>query len=181
MPQITISEVAVEEVKKGKNAYFVANVTYQTGRGESKTKKIMSFANPAVFAIAKGAKAGEVYDIAYVPGDEYYNWASMKNMSGGSDEPQSAGGKVPAAGAAPTGGKVTGSTYETAEERKVKQLLIVKQSGINNALEYFKLTTAIPDSVSDVTAVAQQFVDYVYGNDKTLAEMDNDWPDDRAN
>lgn len=172
MPQITISEVAVEEVKKGKNAYFVANVTYQTGRGESKTKKIMSFVNPAVFATAKAAKAGEVYDIAFVPGDEYYNWASMKNMGdveAAPSAPQKAG-----AAAAPTGGKVTGSTYETAEERKVKQLLIVKQSGINNALEYFKLTEATPDSVSDVTAVAQQFVDYVYGNDKTLAEMDND-------
>lgn len=180
MPQITISEVAVEEVKKGKNAYFVANVTYQTGRGESKTKKIMSFANPAVFAVAKAAKAGEVYDIAYVPGDEYYNWASMKNMSGDAEAVSNIPSKAGAA-TAPTGGKVTGSTYETAEERKVKQLLIVKQSGINNALEYFKLTEATPDSVSDVTAVAQQFVDYVYGNDKTLAEMDNDWPDDRAN
>lgn len=178
MPQITISEVAVEEVKKGKNAYFVANVTYQTGRGESKTKKIMSFANPAVFAIAKAAKAGEVYDIAFVPGDEYYNWASMKAL-GGSDEPQSAPQKAGAA-AAPTGGKVTGSTYETAEERKVKQLLIVKQSSITNALVYFKDVNdggGEPPTIESVLNVAQQFVDYVYGNDKTLAEMDNDLPD----
>jgi hypothetical protein len=176
MPQVTISEVAVEEVKKGKNAYFVANVTYQTGRGESKTKKIMSFANPAVFAIAKGAKAGEVYDIAYVPGDEYYNWASMKNMSGGDEAP--APTRAAAAGAAPTGGKVTGSTYETAEERKVKQLLIVKQSSITAALTYLKdVNNEEPASVEYVLGIAQKFVDYVYGNDKTLAEMDNDLPD----
>jgi hypothetical protein len=171
MPQITISEVSVEEVKKGKNAYFVANVTYQTGRGESKTKKIMSFANPAVFAIAKVAKAGEVYDIAYVPGDEYYNWASMKNMSGGDEAPAPA--RATGAGAVPTSGKVTGSTYETAEERKVKQLLIVKQSCIANAISsYGEDVNGTP--VAHILERAQLFVDYVYGNDKTLAEMDND-------
>ncbi len=164
MPQVTIQEVIVEEVKKGRNAYQVANVTYMTGRGESKTKKVMSFSNPAVFAVAKGAQAGEVYDVAFVPGDEYYNWASMKPMNG-----EAPAAKAAAAGSAP---KATTSTYETADERKIKQLYIVRQSSITNAIAR---AGQHPDpNAVDVLDLAQMYVDFVYGNNETLAEMDSD-------
>ena len=129
----------------------------------------MSFSNPAVFAVAKKAQAGEVYDVAYVPGDEYYNWASMKPMGDAAEAPAN---KATPAGAAP---KAATSTYETAEERKIKQLYIVRQSSITNAIAFYSNKEKPEDyDVTEVLDLAQQFVDFVYGNNETLADIPND-------
>jgi phage-related minor tail protein len=168
MSQVTIQGVTVETITKGRNSYQVANVVYTNGRGENKEKKIMSFSNPAVFAIAQKLQAGQVVEVAL--GDPpYYNWVSVTQV--GADAP--VGAKVAAAA---TGGKVVGSTYETAEERKLKQMLIVKQSSIGSAIEYLKHDPANRFSISEVIDTAQAFVDYVYNTEQTLAEMPNDIP-----
>lgn len=178
MAAITVQDVVVETIKKGKNSYQVANVTYTTDRGENKAKKVMSFSNPAVFAVAKDAKQGEAYEVSYTPGDQYYNWATIKRVSDNNDGFVAGAGSITKQ-AAPASGKVLGSTYETAEERKIKQMYIIKQSSISNALEYMKQTRAEGDfGVNDVTEVAQKFVDWVYGNDvkESLTDMTDDIP-----
>lgn len=170
MPQITIQGVNIDTVTKGRNSYQVATVVYTTGRGEQKEKKVMSFSNPAVFAAVSKATQGQVFDV--VSGEApYFNWASATLMGAG-EAPK-------AATAAPGGGKATVSTYETADERKIKQLYIVKQSSIANALEYLKSTQPTGEyGVNDVINVAQEFVDFVYGTNETLSkgleEMDSD-------
>lgn len=174
MPQFTISEVTVDKVVKGKNSYSVANVVYTTGRGESKTKKIMSFSNPAVFATAQAAKPGEVYDVQYVPGDEYYNWQSMKIM-GGEPAPQAAGAKPTSTAAKSV------STYETPEERRIKQLYIIKQSSIGHAIEFHKEFVGAGSDLDKILSTAQSFVDFVYGTDaniggEKLEDMEDDIP-----
>ncbi len=170
MPQFTIQDVRVETVTKGRNSYQVATVVHTTGRGETKEKKVMSFSNPAVFAIVSKAQSGDVVDVEYTAGDQYYNWAKVTKAS--NEAAPAASGK-----AAPAAGKVV-STYETAEERKIKQLYIIKQSSIGHALEYLKLTQQNDFGVEDTLKIAQEFVDYVYGTNETLSqgldEMDND-------
>jgi hypothetical protein len=167
MSQVTIQGVTVETVTKGRNSYQVANVVYTNSRGENKEKKIMSFSNPAVFAIAQKLQAGNVVEVAL--GDPpYYNWVAIAQT--GVDAPSG----VKAAPAA--GGKVVGSTYETAEERKIKQLYIIKQSSISNAIDYLKHDPDNRFSISDVIDTAQAFVDYVYGTELSLTDMPNDTP-----
>lgn len=161
---IKIQDVSTETVQKGKNKYQMATVVYTDG-GKNYTKKIMSFSNPAVFDTVKNAKAGEEYDVKAVKDGDYWNWAAITKADG--DTPTKA---------APAAGKVVGSNYETAEERKVRQLLIVKQSSITNALSYLNRAGSEPYNVQDVINIAQEFVDFVYGTNETLEEMDNDIP-----
>jgi len=172
MPQFTIQDVRTDTVTKGRNSYQVATVVHTTGRGETKEKKVMSFSNPAVFATVSKAQAGDVVQVEYTEGDQYYNWAKVTKVVGDEAPASGSGGK-----AAPAAGKVV-STYETAEERKIKQLYIIKQSSIGHALEYFKYRGEEDLRVASVLEVAQEFVDYVYGTNETLAqgldEMDND-------
>jgi hypothetical protein len=61
------------------------------------------------------------------------------------------------------------STYETPEERAARQVLIVRQSSISSAVEF-----AVAHKVKDpqeVIAIAKQFEDYVFGNDKVKQEV----------
>jgi hypothetical protein len=162
MALITVQDVSVEEVKKGRNNYQVALVVYTNNKGENKEKKVVSFSNPAVFATVKDAKSGQQYEVEYAKDDPYYNWASIKLASESAAAPKSA----------PTGGKVTGSNYETAEERVKRQLMIVRQSSISNALEYMKNTNNQDFGVTDLLGIAQEFVDFVYMDEEVgLAEV----------
>lgn len=168
MSLIQIQEVTTERVAKGRGGYNVANVVYTDG-GKNFTKKIMSFSNPAVYETISKAQAGEQYDVTVTKEGEYYNWTKI--VKAGAASPTSAG-------STPNSGRVTGSNYETADERKLKQLYIIRQSSIANAIEYLSKNPR-PDrvfsSVTDVLEIAQDFVDFVYG-EKDLVEMDSDLP-----
>lgn len=72
------------------------------------------------------------------------------------------------------------STYETPEERAKKQVYIVRQSSIANALE---LVTNNPefykkskDQVKDVLEIAKQFEGYVFGTE--LTPVSDNFPGD---
>jgi hypothetical protein len=172
MPQVTIQDVRIETVTKGRNSYQVATVVHTTPRGETKEKKVMSFSNPAVYATVSKAQSGQVYDVGYTPGDQYYNWATISLMEAPGAAPKASTGGT----AAPAGGKVAISTYETAEERKIKQMYIIKQSSITNAIA--RAAQHTDPTAIDVLQLAQMYVDFVYGTNETLAqgldEMDND-------
>lgn len=73
------------------------------------------------------------------------------------------------------------STYETPEERAKKQVYIVRQSSISNALElvsnnpeFYKKSK---DQVKDVLEIAKQFEDYVFDNKP--APVSDNFPDDK--
>lgn len=172
MPKYTVQEVTIEDVKKGKNSWQVASVVYTTPKGDNKTKKVVSFSNPGVFATVKDITSGTEIEVDFVPDDEYYNWAKVTKLSNA--EPTSVPSKiavVPQSRAA-----TTTSTYETAEERKFKQLLIVRQSSISNAIEYQKIRGDELWNTDDVIETAKTFVDFVYGNDVKLIDMESDIP-----
>lgn len=163
--QVTIQEVTTEFVKKGPKGYTVATVVY-SANGKNSTKKIFSFANPQVFDVVKDAISGTNYEVDLKKNGEYWDWVAIKPAGG--DAPTAA---KPAYG----GGKVTGSNYETSEERKLRQMLIVKQSSIGHAVELLTTGAKTPPSVQDVLSVAQEFVDYVYGvgAEENMAKMES--------
>ena len=168
--KIVIQEVKIEEVRNGRNKYDKAEVVYSFN-GQNRTQKLMSFSNPAIFAQVRKMVSGETYDVEVVKNDAGFNqWAKIVAVSG---EPAPG---VAASGDKPTTGRTNVSTYETAEERKIKQMYIIKQSSISNSLDYWKLQDAKPQ-FDEVLRIAQEFVDFVYGNQEAdLFQEDNDIP-----
>lgn len=167
--RIVIQEVKIEEVRNGKNKYDKAEVVYSSN-GQNRTQKIMSFSNPAIFAQVRKMVSGETYDVEVVKNDAGFNqWAKIVATSGEA-APVADGKPAPA-------GRTSVSTYETAEERKIKQMYIIKQSSISSAIEFSKHPqfAGAKVSVEDLLVTAQQFVDFVYGNQEAdLFQEDND-------
>lgn len=167
--KIVIQEVKIEEVRNGRNKYDKAEVIYSFN-GQNRTQKLMSFSNPAIFAQVRKMVSGETYDVEVVKNEAGFNsWAKIVAVSG---EPAPG---VAASGDKPTTGRTNVSTYETAEERKIKQMYIIKQSSITNAIARAGQN---PDPLSiDILGLAQQFVDFIYGNQEAdLFQEDNDIP-----
>ena len=163
MSIITIQEVNKEFKTKGKGKWSELQVTY-TDNGKNFQKKILSFQNPAVFEALQDAKQGDIYDVTVTKDGEYYNWSSAKKV-----DKDAASNAAPAA---PSSGRVLGSNYETADERRLKQLYIIKQSSISNAIEFAKMRTPEeePYTPGDIPTLAQQFVDFVYGVEEIVDE-----------
>jgi hypothetical protein len=157
--KIKVVEVNIEEVRNGKNKYDKAAVVYSFN-GQNRTQNIMSFSNPGIFAKVRTMKPGEEYNVEVTKNDKGFNqWASVESTtSAAADAGVSV--KAGAVGSART----NVSTYETPEERKVKQLYIIRQSSISNAIEYCKQQDGAGQGfkVNEILDVAQQFVDFVY-------------------
>ena len=159
MPQIVIQDVRLEDVVKGRNRYQVAHVVYTDSKGAQKEKKVMSFSNPSVFNTVKELQSGTNVEVSYAKDDPYFNWAKVEKVDA----------NAPAPAPAPSGGKVLGSQYETREERHQRQLHIVRQSSLSNAIALLTPGAKAPLKVEDVLDVAQQLVDFVYGTEEILA------------
>ena len=156
MTQIVIKSVSVETVTKGRNNWQKAAVEY-TQDGKPRNQNLVSFKNPAVFAAVKDLVDGDVVDVTLTKEGDFWQWAAVKKI----DSPPSA----PASGRAPaaSGGKVVGSNYETKEERAARQVLIVKQSSLAQALAYMSATDKEGTfGVNHVLDIAQQFSDWVF-------------------
>lgn len=173
--RVKIVEVNIEQVKNGKNQYSKAEVIHMVN-GQARTQKIMSFSNPAIFKQVQSMKSGEEYDVTVTKNDQGFNqWAAIERASDADGTLDLAPAEKPSK-ASPA----VRSTYETPEERAQRQLMIVRQSSISNALVYLKDTVATDATYStdDVLSTAQTFVDFVYGNKDTeaLVDMKNDIP-----
>lgn len=70
-----------------------------------------------------------------------------------------------AASESPRTGKVTGSNWETTEEREWNRIRIIRQSSISNAINLLKTEKVIP-SVDDVLKVAASFAQFVNHKDE---------------
>lgn len=166
--------------RQGKTSSYVQlELTYKridTGKIES--KKLMSFANhPQVYQSLIEAKMDEQYLVTAEKneGTGYWDWIEAIPQAPGASTPstpnQAAPQNVPAS-------TTVRSTYETAEERAKKQVYIIKQSCLAQAVAYVIGTKQKIESVSEITNLAQNFVDWVVTDKKVeLTEMFDDVPD----
>ena len=163
--RFVIQEVTVETVKKGPRSYQTASVVH-TYNGASRTQKIISFANPETFKIVTDLKAGDVIDVEITKNEGGFNqWAKISKVS--ADAPQLADSR--AAAPAATGGKVTGSNYETREERAARQVLIVRQSCLAQAVAIWAFDKE--NATEDVVlGTAQRFTDWVFEKPDLFAQ-----------
>jgi hypothetical protein len=164
--QITVIDVGAPNTHAAKNgrSYQSMEVTYKNEQGQTQSKKLMSFSNPEVFKQAKDWQKGDSVNVNMTKDDAgYWQWVSIGEAgSAPSTPPQAFTGSKPAQGA-----RVTGSNYETPEERSKKQVYIVRQSSISSAIELLKGNNQT-HTVDDVLATAKQFEDYVFGNQKGI-------------
>lgn len=167
--QITVLSISSTTVPTAKGSYQKLEVAFKKD-GEIKGKTLMSFGGSApAFKVLSKAQPNEVYEVEAVKNDkDFWDWVSAKKSDGSvpaADTPTSVTPTAPA-------GKVVGSNYETKEERTAKQVFIVRQSSITAALSLIGMqgrkTGVTP---KDVTEVAKEFEDFVFGKDQGPAAV----------
>ena len=154
-------EVANAKTKNGKDYQFL-EVTYKNISFDNKTesKKIMPFGAKEVFNALKAAESGDIFTLLREKdNDGYWQWVGI---SAGDVELDTTDVKAPAGvvgkAAPPQAAK---STFETPEERAIKQVYIVRQSSLANAIDLLKTEKKVP-TVDEVVSVAKQFEAYVF-------------------
>lgn len=157
---ITILSIDIKTMPTARGSYQVADVAYKnnTFQGKVEGKKVMSFgATAKAFASLAEASPGESYNISIVKNDKGYNdWVELTR---GDASVAAATSATPAASkSAPTK-----TTYETPEERALRQVLIVRQSSVSSAVAMLVAGAKTPPKTEEVLLVAKQFVDFVFG------------------
>ena len=157
---VKVVSVSREDVpnKNGKGTYGKLTVAYRDEKGKLSEKTILSFTNPAVFKEFERAEAGTEINVKSEKVGDYWNWTAILT---GEEAPQGSG-TVPTS---PSATRVTGSNYETKEERALKQRYIVKQSSLSAAVSILTVGAKTPPEVDAVIALADKFVDYVFNDD----------------
>jgi hypothetical protein len=159
--------------KGGYTQLEVAFKNLSTGKLES--KKLMSFTKPeGVYKALVDAKQGDTFNITSNKNEKSGYWDWVAATQGAPDLPQQQPTKTTGMGnASPK------STYETPEERAKKQVYIVRQSSISNAIELLSVGAKAPPKLEDVLKVAQDFTDFVFQQQKEdVFNLPNDLPQD---
>lgn len=150
---INIVDVGAPNTHAAKNgrSYQSIEVTYKNDQGQVANKKLMSFSNPSVFNHIKGLTKGAQINVrTEKDAAGYWQWTGI----GGDNEVAETKSESTKPQA---GGRVTGSNYETKEERAARQVYIIRQSSLSSAVELL----GQGKSVDEVINVAKQFEAYV--------------------
>ena len=178
---ITVLSATKEQaVSKAGKPYSYIELAYKGGDGKVSGKKIMPFGeSKVVFDALSLAQSGDNYEVTLFKNEAsgYWDWTAAKKSTGSTQEGQSQATTVTPG--LTKGGRVLGSTYETPEERAKKQVMIIRQSSISNALTYLNGNA---NSISEVLQVAKEFENFVLNLGQTptatqeLLDMDSDIP-----
>jgi hypothetical protein len=157
----------------------VAFKRFDTGKLES--KKLMNFSQPHVFKAMVEARPGDVFMVNTAKNEKsgYWDWIDVKrDYLPDGKVPEMPVQQVQAATQAPVkkeGYATPKSTYETPEERAKKQVYIVKQSSISNAISLLSVGAKTPPSSETILKLAQEFTDFVFAEKKEdLFSLPND-------
>lgn len=151
---ITINGVDVSKDPKG---YMRAEVKF-TREGKDETRKILSFASPAVFASLTAFKTFPVDVNVRMEKNEKTNYWDWKEIE---IQPKMEQNET---AQATTRGVTYKSTYETPEERARKQVYIIRQSSVSTAVELAKAQApkGTTKSVEEVILEAKVIEKYVF-------------------
>jgi hypothetical protein len=166
--KIEIIDVTVNHTPTAKGGYNTAEVSFKAD-GKVQGKKIMSFGHTAeVYKILSvGEQKGKKYDVHQEKianpkdGKEYWTWLKLTPDTGNSVVTQAPTPSPGTVGSAAT--RTGGGSWETAEERAARQVLIVKQSSLERAIDLLTVGAKAPPSRELVLKEAQAFADWVLG------------------
>ena len=150
---VTINNVTTSQAPKG---YMIAEVQY-TKDGQNESRKIMSFAAPAVYTTLTEMKSFPIdVNVTLEKNGKFWNWTGVE-QSGNSkvDINRKDPGKAV--------GRIVGSNYETPEERARRQVYIIKQSSISSAISLIqaRFPKGCECSVEEVLFIAERMKNYV--------------------
>lgn len=161
--QVTIKDVQVEWGGKAPKKWGKAVVSYEHN-GSARKQNVMSFSNPEVFKKVQEL-VGETVDVEVGKNDR--DFTEWRSVSAGT----AAATTGSTTGAAST--RVTGSNYETKDERAARQVLIVKQSSLSAAVATLTPGAKAALDPKAVLALAQEYADWVF---ETAPPQDEDIP-----
>jgi hypothetical protein len=161
--------------------YQILEVAYKDDQGKIAGKKILSFSHPTVFNTLKAAQAGEKYDVTNTKEGDYWNWTAISKASAG----QATAMQTAAQEKTSTQQYAAQSNdrYETKEERAARQVMIVKQSSLAQAVATLSVNPGKDKlQVEDVLQVAETYSAWVLSEDKKdpvqeLVDMRDDFPE----
>jgi hypothetical protein len=176
---VEIINVQATTKPTAKGSYIQLDVAFKrldTGKVEG--KKVMSFTNKEVYDTLSKATNGQQLAVTTEKNEKsgYWDWTKVDALG--------------AAGATAAPSKAVGatsfaspkSTYETAEERAARQVLIVRQSSLSAAIAVLNKDKKEP-APSDIVQLADFFTRWVFQKDVELpnkvddiGEMDDDIP-----
>ena len=160
MPRITVLKVKVTPGPAGKN-YKICEVGYKTDEGKVKGMRILDFVQKDVFSVAEKLQPGDIVDAAFSQNDKgYWQFNSLTPTGEKGDK------EVVTAASAPSKGN-----WETTDERAARQVMIVRQSSLSNAVAFFEAAKSKP-AVADVITVAKSFEAYVLGKDEVTGNVE---------
>lgn len=175
-----ITVVALDRVTKptAKGSYQQLEVAFKNlDNGKLESKKLMSFVKPDnAYKALNDASVGNQFTITSLKkeGDQYWTWTEAVAL---------APGVAPTASTGTANGNTvpspTRSTYETSEERAKKQIYIVKQSSLAQAVALLTHNNPkTPVHPGDVMEMAQLFTDFVFSDKKvSVLDMPSDMDD----
>jgi hypothetical protein len=167
---IDVGNVSTHSAKNGRQ-YQSVEITYKNPQGQAQTKKLMSFGAPEVFKIAQTWTKGDSINVATIKDNNGY-WQWTKILAQGEADPSVS---TNSASKAPVS---RGSNYETSDERAKRQVMIVRQSSLSNAVA----TLAIQGSkatANDVITLAKLYEGFVLNNEADnpdIRDMNDDVP-----
>ncbi len=151
--QVTIKNVDIEWGGKAPKKWGKAVVEY-TYNGEPRKQNVMSFSNPDVFKKVQ-EMVGQVVEVEVIKNDKGFNeWKSITAGTAASNTAQPTGGA--------TATRVSGSNFETKEERAARQVLIVKQSSLTAAIATLSPGAKTSLDPNEVKKLAQDYADWVF-------------------
>lgn len=152
-------------VEENRGKYKQLTLSYETD-GKTQERKLVSFNHKEVYNLLSKASSGDAFNITLKKGDKYWEWIEAVPM--GKEE-------VSASAGMPAKGKTSSGNWETSEERAAKQIYIVRQSSIANAVAFLSKTTEA--TCDDVLEVAKKFEAYVFSKDSVPADDQVDPPE----
>jgi len=176
--QITIIDVGTPAQKTSSTGrlYQEIELMYKDDQGKLASRKIMSFTTN-LYKTVQTLQKGAVVFVQRQKNEKtgYNDWVGISTEGTAPVAQQSTSSST----SAPT--RVTGSNYETKEERAARQVMIVRQSSISSAIAAQSIGSKGPLTPDAVIAYAKQLEAYVLGtaidNPTNFDEMEDDIPE----
>jgi hypothetical protein len=167
---VDVSSLNTHQAKNGRQ-YQSIEVMYKNEQGQAQSKKLMSFANPAVFKAAQDWAKGDVVHVSTEKdANGYWQWTAVGTAETTTDNRGDTATAAPTQAKAAT--RVSGSNYETKEERADRQVMIVRQSSLSNAVATLAIEGS-KASANDVISLAKLYEGYVLGQESSASSIDD--------
>lgn len=152
-------DIVKATTKTGKPYEFI-DLMYKNKSFQDKVegKKVMPFGNKEVFEVLKNSEKGDLFYIGRTKNtDGFWDWDKISEVPNGLGAYYEEVGHKQQTKAEPAASKTT--PWETPEDRARKQIYIIRQSSLTNAVN----TLVGNVNPEDVKSTAQNYIDFVLG------------------